>query len=265
MNNNLWGSDKMNNFNFKVLGNYSPNIRTFGKYKNTCYKLNGFSKKIFLDFGAGIFFKFLNIINDEQIDMNDIIIIISHNHIDHNLSLLELAIYLYFYNKKHIQKKKVKVILPHRSIIYTFIKSLKTVFDVETLNDKTTFDVDNCKFSFCKTIHKGESYATKIQSENHSFVYTSDIARFSNELEEFIRNSDTVLVDAGYPNKILHSFRNYHGITSEILKKINQLNVDKILATHIRFFATYRDYIKSIPKDANVEIVQIDDTHQLFK
>ena len=31
----------MNNFNFKVLGNYSPNIRTFGKYKNTCYKLNG--------------------------------------------------------------------------------------------------------------------------------------------------------------------------------------------------------------------------------
>ena len=150
-NNNLWGSDKMNNFNFKVLGNYSPNIRTFGKYKNTCYKLNGFSKEIFFYFFYEIYFKLLNIIYDEQIDMNDIIIIISHNHIDHNLSLLELAIYLYFYNKKHIQKKKVKVILPHRSIIYTFIKSLKTVFDVETLNDKTTFDVDNCKFSFCKT------------------------------------------------------------------------------------------------------------------
>ena len=68
----------MNNFNFKVLGNYSPNIRTFGKYKNTCYKLNGFSKEIFLDFGAGIFFKFLNIVNDEQIDMNDIIVHVFH-------------------------------------------------------------------------------------------------------------------------------------------------------------------------------------------
>ena len=255
----------MNNFNFDVLGNYSPNIRTFGKYKNTCYKLNGFSKTIFLDFGAGIFFKFYKMLKRENIDMNDIMIIISHNHIDHNLSLLLLAIYLYFYNKTHMQKKKVKVVLPHRSVIYNFIKSLKSVFDVETLNEEMTFKVDNCSFSFCKTIHKGESYATKIKLENHTFVYTSDIAKVSKELEIFIRGADTVLVDAGYPNKILSSFRNYHGITSEILHRINNLKINKILATHIRFFSTYRDYLKSIPKDANVEIVQIDDKYQLFE
>lgn len=255
----------MNNFNFYVLGNYSPNIRTFGKYKSTCYRLKGFSKEIFLDFGAGIFFKFLNIVKKEKIDMNDVVIIISHNHIDHNLSLLSLAIYLYFYNKTHKKKKRVRVLLPHRSIIYTVISSLKSVFDVETLNQDTSFSVDNCDFTFCKTIHKGESYATKIQQGNHTFVYTSDIAKTSEELEDFVSGADTVLVDAGYPNKISHSFRNYHGLTSEILQKISSLNVNKILATHIRFFATYTDYLKSIPKNAKVEIVQIDDTYQLFK
>lgn len=265
MNNNLWGSDKMNNFNFNVLGNYSPNIRTFGKYKSTCYRLKGFSKEIFLDFGAGVFFKFFRMVKEENIDLNDVMIIISHNHIDHNLSLLSLAIYLYFYNKKHKNKKKVRVILPHRSIIYTFINSLKSVFDVETLNEKTSFSVDNCKFTFCKTVHKGESYATKIQLDNHIFVYTSDIAIVSEELEKFISGADTVLVDAGYPNKLLHSFRNYHGITSEILQKINSLNVKRILATHIRFFAKYSDYLKSIPKKANVKIVQIDDNYKMFK
>lgn len=255
----------MNNFSFNVLGNYSPNIRTFGKYKNTCYKLKGFSKEIFLDFGAGIFSKFIKMVEKEKIDMNNIMIIISHNHIDHNLSLLSLAIYLYFYNKTHKEKKKVHVILPHRSIIYTFINSLKSVFYVETLNEKISFNLDECNFSFCKTIHKGESYATKIQHKNHTFVYTSDIARFSKELEMFVEGADTVLVDAGYPNKLSHSFRNYHGITSDILKNLNTLNINKILATHIRFFAKYTDYLKSIPKDANVEIVQIDEDYRLFE
>ncbi|MBO5477952.1 MAG: hypothetical protein J6A15_09420 [Clostridia bacterium] len=255
----------MNNFNFYVLGNYSPNIRTFGKYKSTCYRLMGFSKEIFLDFGAGIFFKFLRIVKKEEIDLNNVMIIISHNHIDHNLSLLSLVIYLYFYNKRHEKKKKVHVILPHRSIIYTFISSLKSVFDVETLNESTAFSVDNCEFTFCKTIHKGESYATKIKLKNHTFVYTSDIAKVSDELEKFIDGADTVLVDAGYPNKLLHSFRNYHGITSEILQKISSLNIKKILATHIRFFAKYSDYLKSIPKKANVKIVQIDDSYKMFK
>lgn len=255
----------MNNFNFYVLGNYSPNIRTFGKYKSTCYRLKGFSKEIFLDFGAGIFSKFFKMAKDENINLNDVIIIISHNHIDHSLSLLSLAMYLYFYNKTNVDKKRVKIILPNRSIIYTFINSLKSVFDVEILNTDTKVNVDNCEFTFCKTIHKGESYATKIKFKNHTFVYTSDIAKVSDELKMFIKKADVVLVDAGYPNKLFHSFRNYHGLTSEILSDLNKAKVPKILATHIRFFATTKDYIKSIPKGANVEMVQMDEEYKMFK
>ena len=59
----------MNNFGFYVLGNYSPNICTFGKHKSTCYRLLGFSKDIFLDFGAGVFLKFLRVVKKENIDI----------------------------------------------------------------------------------------------------------------------------------------------------------------------------------------------------
>ena len=98
----------MNNFKFYVLGNYSPNIRTFGKCKSTCYMLEGFSQHIFLDFGAGVFSKFIRMVNEGKIDLSKVLIIISHNHVDHNLSLLSLAIYLYIYNLTHKKKNSYR-------------------------------------------------------------------------------------------------------------------------------------------------------------
>ena len=55
----------MSKFKFYVLGNFSPNIRTFGKCRCTCYFLKGFSKNIFLDFGAGVFRKFCELLKEE--------------------------------------------------------------------------------------------------------------------------------------------------------------------------------------------------------
>lgn len=254
----------MNNFNFLVLGNYSPNIRTFGKYKSTCYMLNGFSKTIFLDFGAGIFSKFMKMVNSHKISLDNIVIIISHNHVDHNLSLVSLALYLLNYNIRHEKKIKVSVILPKKSMIYTIISKLKNVFNVSILNENTVLYIDKAKFTFCKTIHKGESYATKIEIGEDKFVYTSDLARYSDKLKEFVHNSNSVLIDAGYTYKRFNSFRNYHGITKEILDETSKLNVGKIYASHIRFFSKYKDYINSFPKSVDTELVLIDREYKLF-
>lgn len=254
----------MNNFSLYVLGNYSPNIRTFGKYKNTCYRIKGFSKEVFLDFGAGIFFKFLRILKKEKIDINNIVIIISHNHIDHNFSLIFLSFYLLIYNILHKDKKRVEIYMPKKSIAYTFIKTFKNEYRLKILNESVKFNIDNVKFSFCKTIHKGESYATKLTIDKDVFVYTSDIALVCDNLKHFIKNVNTVLVDAGYPNKRFHSFQNYHGKTEKILKDVNELNIKRILATHIRFFSNYDDYVQKIPPNANVKILNVDDYFNLL-
>ncbi len=255
----------MNDFKFLVLGNYSPNIRTFGKNKSTCYMLKGFSKNIFLDFGAGVFSKFMRLVKNNNISLDNIVIIISHNHVDHNLSLLSLALYLINYNIKHKNKVKVDVILPKKSIIYSIISKLKNVFNVSILNENTIIYIDRAKFTFCKTIHKGESYATKIEINNDKFVYTSDLARYSDRLESFVYGADSVLVDAGYPYKRFNTFRNYHGITKEILDETSKLDVRKIYASHIRFFSKYKDYINSFPKSTDTELVLIDKEYNLFK
>ena len=254
----------MNNFGFYILGNYSPNICTFGKCKSTCYKLTGLSKNIFLDFGAGVFFKFLNMVKSEKMDLNNTLFIISHNHVDHNLSLLFLAIYLYIYNFFHKEKKKVNILLPKKSIIYNLVLKAKGVYNSYILNESVNFTIDECNFSFCRTIHKGESYATKIKYKDKVFVYTSDLARYSKKLKRFVENADSVLIDAGYPTKLFSSFQNYHGKTKQIIEETCSLNVKTVFATHLRFLANFRDYINAFPKDKNVKLVKIDEYYQIL-
>ncbi len=255
----------MNNFKFFVLGNYSPNIRTFGKCKSTCYMLEGFSKHIFLDFGAGVFSKFIRLVNAKIIDINKVIIVISHNHVDHNLSLLSLAFYLHMYNMFHTKKIRIQVILPHKSIVYNIITKFKKVYDVYVLDENFVMKIDDAKFTFCETIHRGKSYATKIQIKDKWFVYTSDLARYSNKLREFVIGSESVLLDAGYPKKRFNSFKNYHGRTGDILSDTAKLNVGKIYASHRRFFSKDNDYEKYFPKNVNTQLVKIDKKYNMFK
>lgn len=241
----------MNNFKFYVLGNYSPNIQTFGKRNSTCYLLEGFSKNIFLDFGAGVFFKFLKMVRKGKISLDNIIIIISHNHVDHNFSLLALAFYMMLYNYKNNKSIKINVMLPKKSIVFNIITKFKNVFNISILDENKSIMIDGAKFTFCRTIHKGKSYATKIEIKDKKFVYTSDIAKYSDELRAFVFKSDAVLIDSGYPKKKFKMFRNYHGITKEILKETAKLKVKKIYASHIRFFSKYEDYLKAFPKSVN--------------
>ena len=255
----------MNNFNFYVLGNHSPNIRMFGKYKCTCYMLNGFSKNIFLDFGAGIFLKFLRLIKREKIDINNIMIIISHNHLDHNLSLMLFAIYLWVYNLFHRKNKKVNVILPNNNFMYKFVKLFKNEYEVSILTKDIKFDMDGCKFSFCETIHKGGSYATKIESKNGVFIYVSDLAKVSKPLSSFVKNANVVMVDSGYPFKKLDSFLDYHGMTQDIMYDLYECNIKKILATHLRICYKKENYIQKFPEKANVKLVRENSTYNLFK
>ena len=254
----------MKKFKLYVLGNYSPNCFSFGKCKCTSYELIGFKKQIYLDFGAGVFFKFLRRIKKNQTKLNDIIIIVSHNHIDHNFSLFFLSFYLYFRNKIKKENNKVKVILPKRSIIFSIVNYFDKVFDVQILNEDYTFEEDGCKFSFCHTIHKGESYATKIEYGAKKFVYTADIAEMSDELSSFIANADTVLVDAGYPVKLSRIFCKYHGRTGEILREVHNRKVKTILATHLRFFALSRDYYRRFPKGSDTKLVKMNKYYDLF-
>ena len=149
--------------------------------------------------------------------------------------------------------------------MYKFVKLFKNEYEVSILTKDMKFAIDGCKFSFCETIHKGGSYATKIESKNGVFIYVSDLAKVSKALSDFVKNANVVMVDSGYPFKKLDSFLDYHGMTQDIMFDLYECNIKKILATHLRICYKKESYIQKFPEKANIKLVRENNTYNLFK
>lgn len=240
-----------------VFGNYSPNLK--GK-PGSCYYINGFKMPILLDFGT----KNYDLVK-EKIDLksiNEIIIIISHNHTDHLFGIFKLL------NKLVKYDKKVTVFMPAKGFMYYILKMLYSRnVDINPLNEKTEFLIDGHKFSFCKTIHKVESYATKIQNNINSFVYTSDIFSVDDKLKKFCKDSDIVLIDSGIPEKSEKiSLKGYHGETKYILNSFFQddLNVKRVYASHLKAKVPEEEYLNIFPKDRDITLIKMGNSYEIL-
>ena len=232
---------------FKVLGNYAPNLKGL---PGSSYLIKGFSKLILIDLGNGNCKKFINEIGIKNI--GNAILFLSHNHIDHSFDVLRLI--------KYLRKNdcKLKIYLPKKSLMYWYINSIK-YYDVNIINSETTFYLDDFKFSFCRTVHRGECYSIKIEKENQFFVYTSDMSCISKELREFCKNANSVLIDAGFPKKRKFYLKGYHGNTKKLLQDLfsDSCNVNKVYVSHLKANLKDEDYVKVFPENKNVEIVKM--------
>lgn len=238
-----------------VIGNYSPNLR----FKpGSCYYIEGFSRPVILDFGYGNFKKIINIL--EKKNINDTILIISHKHIDHCFDIIFLVNYL---KKKN---SKITVFMPKKSILFKFLKKHSDIFVTKELNEDTNFFIDDYTFSFCKTMHKVECYATKMQSKKNSFVYTADICGICNNLKKFCKEANYVLIDSGNPftdNKLY--LNGYHGNTANILNTLfdKDCNVKKVYASHLKAYIKDKYYLKIFPKGKDITIAKIGNCYDL--
>lgn len=224
----------------KVLGCYSPN---FSFKTVSCYRIELNKKVIYLDLG------YLTMRKIKKSDYNNMIIVISHNHIDHAMDLINLALKLKFM-KKYL-KQKITIYMPSNSKgvnIYRLLKKhFSDVLDIKKISENKVIYVDNAKITFCKTIHKGESYAIKIQNENKVFVYTSDLAKVNYELIKFCKKADMLLVEGGHAKKNNTPFGYYHGYTKEILESINYACAKLVIVTHLETRVNKQEYIKKFP------------------
>lgn len=260
----------------KVLGNYAPNLKGSNKYPCSGYYIKGLNKPVILDLGVGILprlFKELKL-NNESI--YNTIFIISHNHIDHSFDMIPLSIVLLkgnivnglnrvFKRKKESCNRKVKIYLPKRSLMYTYVKFFKNIFDVGIINEKTNFELEGCTFSFCQTEHRGESYATKIEKNNKIFIYTSDMAYASRKIRKFCKNSNCALIDSGHPNKDrTRTLPGYHGKTQEVIEDLVDSGVERILASHLKASLKDEEYINVFPKDYNILLAKMGNEYEIL-
>lgn len=241
----------------KVFGNYAPNLKGL---PGSCYLLRGLEKLILLDFGNGNVKKVINEIKKEEID--NLIIILSHNHLDHSLDIFKFAKIL----KKY--KKRVKIYLPKRSFIYYLVTRYKKVFDVTIINEKIKIKLKlkDTIIKFSKNVHSGECYSTKIITEGKVFVYTSDFSFVNEKLKEFCKNADVLLIDSGIP--IINKFhlKNFHSNTKKTLKELfsKECNVKKIMASHLKAGLSDENYIRVFPKNKDINLVKINYEYDIF-
>lgn len=247
----------------KVLGNYAPNLKGL---PGSCYLLTGLEKIILLDLGNGNIKSLLKEIKKD--DIENLIVVLSHNHLDHSYDILKLAKILKKWNKK------IKLYLPKRSMIYYLVKSYYKVFEVNVITEKTKIYLENAVIDFCQTFHSGESYATRIKINDEKsektnikiFVYTSDVSYVSIGLKYFCNDADVVLIDSGIPLVNKFHLKGYHGITSEILNELfsNECTVKRVLASHVKACLGQKCYINMFPKGKNVNLVKMDNEYEIF-
>lgn len=240
-----------------VFGNYSPNLK--GK-PGSCYYINGFKMPILLDFGVGNYKLVKEKIDLQNID--EIMIIISHNHTDHLFGIFKLLNKLVKYNKK------VTVFMPAKGFMFKILKLMYSrKIDVKPLNEATELLIDGHKFSFCKTQHSVESYATKIENGTNSFIYTSDIFDVDDNLKRFCKNSDIVLIDSGIPEKSEKiSLKGYHGETKYILNSFFQddCNVKRVYASHLKAKVPDEEYFNIFPKDRDITLIKMGNSYEIL-
>lgn len=257
----------MKNFEIKVkvLGNYAPNLKSIKKYPCSGYYIKGLDRPVVLDLGAGILTKLFRELKKNNENIYNVILIISHNHVDHSFDIIPLSFWLLKRNLLYKNTRKVKIYLPKRSMIYTYVKLFSNVFELHIINEDTKFELGEYKFSFCQAEHRGESYATKIEKGNNDFVYTSDMAYVSRKIREFCKNSNCALIDSGHPNKdSAKTLPGYHGKTEEIVEDLIDSGVNKILASHLKTSLKDEDYIRVFPKDYNIELAKINNEYDIL-
>ena len=240
----------------QVIGCYAPN---FAFKPVSMYKIFLGKKIVYLDIGYG---------NGFKIDVNNLentIIVISHNHIDHAAGLLEFAVSLRLKGVK--LKKRIPVYIPDNTFAIRLSRiypKQSKYFDFTYINESTEVNISNYKITFCKTIHKGESYAIKIKKDVESFVYTSDLSRVTKELIEFCKGTNLVIIEGGRPIE-KPCLKNYHASTEHLIKNITKSKAGKILISHLKISGENAKAYDKYCKKNKIEIIKLKKKYCLFK
>ena len=242
-----------------VKGCYSPNyeLKPVSMYK---LDLNG--KNVYLELGYG---------NSKKVDLESLegsYIIISHNHIDHAYGLVGLLKRL---KKNNIKlKSKIKVYMPkfsENSILYKSLAKDVEYLDITYISESLKFTIGEYAISFVSTLHIGETYGVKFTNTitGKTFVYTSDLAEVTENLVEFSKNADVLLIESGHPVYFQpFTLGKYHGYTRHLLRDIICANPHKIFLTHFKTYASDKRFEKWYPKtEIPIELIRLNKEYNL--
>lgn len=261
----------MNELIVTSLGTVSPNC-----YKDcNCpsYLVENNSYKVLLDCGNGI-----SRLLELPKDFENLIIVISHLHKDHYGDIPSLGYASYIAHNLGYLKKRIKVYIPKPDMYdgyvtyyineypyrrhgqiplvdYQFLMSFGDEHFLEfiTYDNKTEIIHGDMKLSFKNNPHQINTYSTKIETNNHTLVYSADTGFKGNSLEVFAQNIDLLICESTFI-KGQTRIGNNHLYANEAGMIATRANVDKLLLTHFYPYIDKELYVKEAKEEfENVE------------
>lgn len=211
-----------------------------------------------------------------QLFIQDIdVVIVTHNHIDHNNDLgkiidmdYQLEKPIYYYIDKETYSKFCDDLenVEKRSVNY--VKKIFPDIRENKIQIKIPGKATKIEMYICQTVHNCEgSFGFKMNLNNMVLGYTSD-TKYTEEIGEFFKDSDVVIANISETNRrdmmLLELKETHLGVYGvyNLLKKITKPNVMCLLTEFFGGFGDIRlelaDIVKEYLDSSNIDIVPVD-------
>lgn len=211
-------------FSLTILGCNGPYPKAGGACSS--YLLEAGQNKILIDAGSGSLSNLMKLTTPEKLGC----IILSHLHWDHITDIPVIFYNLLIKDKRGDFKGKIDLYMPGSpSGIADIIKGFE-YFNVHIVDEKTTFMMDGCSFSFCRMTHPVESYAIKAAYEGKTFVYSGDTTK-NDRLAAFAAGCNLLLADSAFLRKQL-SENSPHMSAAQCAEIAREAGAELLALTH---------------------------------
>ena len=203
-----------------VLGNTGP----YPGPGDVCsgYLLEADGKNVLLDCGSGVLQALQKKCALTELDA----VILSHLHSDHMSDMLVMRYAL----SRSGTEKRLPVYMPNSPETEAWLLSGCDWYDVLNIEYRKLYTIEDIKIYFMTVKHSVLSYATRIEFEGKSIVYSGD-TMFDENLIDFATNADLFICDSAFLEKD-HWDAAPHASAKQAALMAKQAKVKRLVLTH---------------------------------
>ncbi len=203
-----------------VIGNTGP----YPGLGDVCsgYLLEVDDKKILLDCGSGVLQALQKTCTLEELDA----VILSHLHSDHMSDMLVMRYALKLSGREH----QLPVYMPNQPEAEAWLLGGCDMFDINEIEYRKFYSIGNIKIYFMAVKHPVLSYATRMEFDGKSFVYSGD-TMYDENLIDFASDADLFLCDAAFLEKD-HWTAAPHASAKQTALMAKKAKVKRLMLTH---------------------------------
>lgn len=200
------------------------------------YLLRTKETNILLECGSGVLTRLLNFIAFDEISF----IICSHLHADHTSDLGVLRYYL------ASRGKEVDLYIPSEPAEeYNLIK--KGVYKVREIENNLEVKLGDLTIKFLEGQHPYKSFAVRIEQEGKVFGFSGDTG-FKDELVEFFKGADILLLNAAYTDKEAENIepgKRFHMSPKQAAEIAKRAESNLLVLTHLKPECNLKEHLLS--------------------